>query len=65
MRKDESAANGQRLRTETAPDRSSHKFGGDESCCGRKMKGGPTDVSHSIKSGMAVPGMRGKTSTVD
>lgn len=62
MRKEESAHMGQKLRSETSPDRSSHSVNMDEAFNGRKMKGGPTDVSHSIKSGMTVPGSRGKNS---
>lgn len=48
MRKEEAAHMGQKIRTETSPDRSSHKVNADEALCGRKMKGGPTDVSHSL-----------------
>lgn len=65
MRKEESAHMGQKIRSETSPDRSSGKVNEQEAFCGRKMKGGPMDISHSIKSGMTVPGSRGKTSTVD
>ena len=49
--KDEKAHFGQKIRTEYAPDRSSHKVNQDEAIMGRKMKGGPTDLSHSLKAG--------------
>jgi hypothetical protein len=65
MRKEESAHMGQKIRSETSPDRSSHKVNEQEAFCGRKMKGGPTDISHSIKSGMTVPGSGGKSSKGD
>lgn len=51
MRKEESAHMGQKIRTETAPDRSSHKVDMNEALNGREMKGGPTDLSHSLKAG--------------
>lgn len=51
MRKEESAHMGQKIRTETAPDRSSHKVNADEALNGRAMGGGPTDLSHSLKAG--------------
>lgn len=48
MRKEESAQMGQKIRTETSPDRSSHSLNANESLMGRKMAGGPTDLSHSL-----------------
>ena len=48
MRKEEKAHHGQTICTETGPDRSSYKVKADEALMGRKMKGGPTDVSHSL-----------------
>jgi len=48
MRKEEKAHFGQTICSETSPDRSSHKVNKDEAFVGRKMKGGPTDVSHSL-----------------
>ena len=48
MRKKERAHFGQEICTETSPDRSSHKVDANEALMGRKMKGGPTDVSHSL-----------------
>ena len=51
MRKEEKAHYGQSIRTETSADRSSHKVSADESLMGRKMKGGPTDLSRSMKPG--------------
>lgn len=44
MRKNESARSGQTVRTESGPDKSSHKLGDGW----KKMKGGPADVSHSL-----------------
>jgi len=49
MRKNEKAHMGQTIRTETSPDRSSHKGKSDEALMGRSMRGGPTDLSHSLK----------------
>ena len=49
MRKEESAHFGQKIRTEAAPDKSSHKVEGAVE--GRPMKGGPTDLSHSLHAG--------------
>lgn len=47
MKKDESARDGQKVRTEGAPDRSSHNLKGG--IMGTKaFKGGPSDVSHSL-----------------
>lgn len=46
MKKDESARDGQKVRTEGAPDRSSHNLKGG--IMGKPMKGGPADVSHSL-----------------
>ncbi len=51
MRKEEKAHFGQKIRTETAPDRSSHKTDMGQALDGRPMKGGPTDLSHSLKAG--------------
>ena len=48
MKKEEKAHFGQSIRTESSPDRSSHKVKNDEALCGRSMPGGPTDVSHSL-----------------
>lgn len=48
MRKTEKAARGQKIVTETSPDRSSHKMNKDEALCGKKMGGGPRDVGHSL-----------------
>jgi hypothetical protein len=48
MRKDESAARGQTIRTEGGVDRSSDKRGMDEAIMGRAMKGGPTDLSSTL-----------------
>ena len=50
MRKEEKAHFGQTIRTETGPDRSSHKAEG-EALTGKPMKGGPTDLSHSLTAG--------------
>jgi hypothetical protein len=44
----EGAARGQTIRTETGPNRSSHKVNESEALAGRKMAGGPTDVGHSL-----------------
>jgi hypothetical protein len=44
MKKDESAARGQKIRTESAPDRSSEKRGIGESVFGRSMKGNGHDL---------------------
>lgn len=51
MRKEEKAHFGQSIRTESGPDRSSHKVDANEALMGRKMKGGPTDLSRSMKVG--------------
>ena len=51
MRKEEKAHFGQKIRTDAAADRSSHKANADESLMGRKMKGGPTDLSRSMQTG--------------
>jgi hypothetical protein len=51
MRKEESAHMGQKIRTETSPDKSSHKVDMNVALEGRKMKGGPTDLSASLKAG--------------
>ena len=56
MRDHESAARGQKIRTESAPDRSSKGEKGDkEALHGRTMKGGPENLEHSMK-----PNMYGK-----
>lgn len=47
----EKAHFGQTIRTETSPDRSSHKVNAKEALEGRKMGGGPTDLSHSLTAG--------------
>ena len=47
MKKEESAHFGQKIRTESSPDRG-YKGGDAESVLGRKMGGGPKDVSHSL-----------------
>lgn len=51
MRKTEKAARGQKIWTETAPDRSSHKMNNDECLNGKKMGGGPLDLSSSLSTG--------------
>lgn len=51
MKKSESAHMGQKIVTESAPDRSSHKVNADEALMGRKCGGGPTDLSHSLTAG--------------
>lgn len=51
MRKEESAHMGQKIRTDSGVDRSSHKVNADEALSGRKMKGGPTDLSMSQNAG--------------
>lgn len=51
MRKEEKAHFGQSIRSENGPDRSSHKTDANEVLMGRKMKGGPTDLSRSMKVG--------------
>ena len=56
MRKEEKAQMGQKLRIETGPDKSSHKASGDEDLMGRPMKGGPTDLSHSLSAGSYAKG---------
>ncbi len=48
MRKEEKAKNGQTIRTESGPDRSSFMQGDAEALSGRAFKGGPKDVSHSL-----------------
>lgn len=50
MRKEEKAHFGQTLRHETGPDRSTYQVNEMESFMGRKMGGGPRDVSHSLTS---------------
>lgn len=47
MRDSESAARGQKLMTETGPDRSTDKAD-KEALHGRAFKGGPEDLSHSM-----------------
>lgn len=51
MRKEEKAHFGQKIRTDSGPDRSSHKVDANEALMGRKMKGGPTDLSRSLTAG--------------
>lgn len=51
MKKEESAHFGQKIRTESSPDKSSHKVNMNEAIDGRSMKGGPTDLSHSLSAG--------------
>lgn len=51
MRNTEKAHRGQTIRTETGPDRSSHKMDSNEALMGRKTGGGPMDLSHSISGG--------------
>lgn len=46
MKKDESARDGQKVRTESGPDKSSHNV--KNAVTGGKFGGGPTDVSHSL-----------------
>lgn len=50
---DEEAARGGKVRTETAPMREKTVSGinNREAVMGRKMGGGPTDISHSISGG--------------
>lgn len=48
MRKEESAHFGQKIRTETGPDRSSFMKNDAEALSGRTFKGGPRDLSHSL-----------------
>lgn len=47
MRKNESARAGQKLRTESGPDRSSYSV--PNAVEGSAMKGGPTNLDHSLK----------------
>ncbi len=47
-RYEENAVRGQKLRTECAPDRSSFMGKSHDQIAGRKMGGGPRDVSHSL-----------------
>jgi len=54
MRKNEKAARGQNLRTETAPDRSSLKQDDTEALMGKKCGGGPRDLSHSLMGNKSV-----------
>ena len=51
MRKTEKAARGQTIITETAGDRSSYKQDDNEALMGRKMAGGPLDLSSSLGGG--------------
>lgn len=55
MRKNESARDGQKVRTESGPDKSSYDVKGG---LGGKFGGGPTDLSHSLADG-------GKKANVD
>lgn len=50
-RMDSKMSRGGTIRTETAPDRSSYKPDGNEAFAGKKMAGGPTDLSRSISDG--------------
>jgi len=54
MKKTENAHFGQKICTETGPDRSSYKVNADEALMGKKMKGSATDVSHSLGGAGAV-----------
>ena len=47
-RMEEEAVRGQTIRTESSPDKSSYPNDKREALMGRKMGGGPTDVSHSL-----------------
>lgn len=51
MRKEESAHWGQKIRTDSGPDKSSHDVNNDQALLGRTMKGGPTDLSRTMKVG--------------
>ena len=51
MRKETKAHFGQTIRTDYAPDKSSHKADMEEAASGKSMKGGPTDLSHSLTAG--------------
>lgn len=44
----EKAARGQTIRTETSPNRSSHKVNEKEALMGRGNTGGPNSVAHSL-----------------
>jgi hypothetical protein len=48
MRKNEKAARGQNIRTETSPDKSSYKMDNTKALMGKKCGGGPRDTSHSL-----------------
>lgn len=48
MRKEESAHFGQKLRTESGVDRSSHMKNDAEAVSGRSFGGGPRNTSHSL-----------------
>lgn len=49
MREEEPAHFGQKIRTETSPDKSSDRIADQkEALMGRPMRGGPLDISHSI-----------------
>lgn len=50
-RKEEDAARGQTLRTEFGRDRSDDDSANREAMMGKKMGGGTSDISHSIKGG--------------
>lgn len=49
--KEESAHFGQKIRTDTNPDKSSHMVNANEALMGRSMAGGPTDLSKSLNAG--------------
>jgi hypothetical protein len=51
---EEKAARGQSIRTETGPDRSSHKVNAREALMGREMTGGVTNLGHSISGANSV-----------
>ena len=54
QRYDEMAHMGQKIRTESSPDKSSHQLAGHESLMGRKSGGGVDDVSHSLSDSLVV-----------
>ena len=51
MKKEEKAHMGQKIRTESSPDRSSHAVDMHQAVCGREMSGSGTDTSKSLKAG--------------
>lgn len=54
MRKTEKAVRGQRIWSETSPDKSSYKQNNNEALMGKKCGGGPRDVGHSLSGGSTV-----------